>query len=458
MRRPLATLASFALLVAACGAPPAATENTTPNPTSPATTAHREAAGGVPHCDDVPLIEAPPEAYSDTPKYVGNEMPVDKVRQWASSKPGFEGIWIDREHNGWVTVAFSQDADQRQVEIRDKFSDDGVVVVEVDWTEERLSALQQRVIDELTGVVPVSAVGSPTNYGVVTVYIDVLTEEAIAEVEALFAGEPICVEGLDPADAVEPGPQPEAGDGWRLLIAEHGVGHVYRTGIAWDRESLEDMITTVDFMFEIPEVDFETEVAIWLGAVYGSSCPNLRLDDVIVEDLTIYPLIVNPDNPGVCTDDANPYTFIVALDRERLPAPPFHIQLDANEPPAGAPEERTVVEADLREPGSTAAPEEVGFDPNLGGPTPDRSGTVIEPGFPWDYVVDLACGFEHLGEINSYQWVASEPIPDSWTAATEESSEVTVELVLHEGDPEPSVDVTFAGETVTYRIGDDTDC
>ncbi|HEX6221368.1 MAG TPA: hypothetical protein VF115_09755 [Acidimicrobiia bacterium] len=409
----------------------------------------------IPNCADLSPISADPSLYRDTPKYVGNEMPVDEVRRWATQHRGFEGIWIDRDHNGWVTVAFSQDAEQRQADVQQEFPDDGVVVVSVDWTEEQLMELQERVIDELTGVVDVAGVGSPTNYGVVSVFINVLTEEAIAEVESRFAGEPLCVEGKDPADAVAPGPQPDGGDGWRLILAERGVGEVYRTGIAWDQTSLLDLMESIPGLGDTDfDVDFESEVVVWFGAVYGSSCPNLRLDDVIVERNTVYPMIVNPDNPGACTDDANPYTFMVGVDRDRLPGPPFHIQLGPADPPPGVPEERTVVHADLREPGTTAGADEVGFDPNLPEPRPERSGTIIEPGYPWEYEIDLTCGWEWLGEINSYQWVASSPIPQAWLDATDGQDSVVVQVTLNEGDPDPFVEVAFADQSVIYTIGD----
>ena len=140
-----------------------------------------------------------------------------------------------------------------------------------------------------------------------------------------------------------------------------------------------------------PAVDFEREVAVWFGAVYGSSCPELRMDDVVVDTDVglIYPLIVTLDAVMGCTDDANGHAYLVALDRDRLPARPFRIQLSADDPPLGATREITVVESDLRAPGSIPGPGEV----RTRRPPQDqrylRSGDIMETGFPDDYLLAM---------------------------------------------------------------------
>ena len=103
----------------------------------------------IPRCEDVPELSAPAEAYRDTPIYVGNEMPVEAVRDWAVGQPGYEDIWIDREHNGWVAVAFSRDAAARQADLEREFPGVGVVAVPVEWSTAELEALQRRVHEVL---------------------------------------------------------------------------------------------------------------------------------------------------------------------------------------------------------------------------------------------------------------------------------------------------------------------
>lgn len=421
--------------------------------------ANQPDAPPVARCEDVPTISAPAEWYRDTPIYVGNEQPTEAVQAWAASKPGYQEIWLDREHNGWITVAFSQDAAARQEELEAEFPDVGVVAVEVDWTMDQLVALQERIQRELEDL----AVGSGiyTMQGVVGISLGVLRADRVAAVAERFAGEPVCVEGLDPADAPAAGPQPPGGDGWRLLADEQGVGMPYRTGIATDDASYADLWEVIGLPGDPEPVDFETEVAIWFGAVYGSSCPNLRLDDVVVDQARalVHAEIVDLDAGMACTSDANPRAYVVALERSRLPAGPFAIQLRADDPPSGTPEERTLVSVDLSVPGSVAGPDDISFDPALMEPDPfvAEPGGFVETGFPFPYRFGVHCGIEWLGTLNGVEWRAEVPddgtdfIPEEWQEAVNPATgQLTVEILMSEG-PDPTVEATVNGHTVIYR-------
>jgi hypothetical protein len=156
MRRGANALIPLAMLVAlaacrAIGDEPGSTGGSLPPGTdaSPPTS--------IPLCEDVPAISAPAELYRDSPIYVANEMPAEEVRAWATGKPGFEEIWIDREHGGWITLAFSSDAEARQEELAEAFPGVGVVAIEVGWTLRELEGLQQRIGDELRPLFEVSS-------------------------------------------------------------------------------------------------------------------------------------------------------------------------------------------------------------------------------------------------------------------------------------------------------------
>lgn len=446
-------LLGLALVVTACGVGADAPSEPDPTTTAPPDTTQPPTGDVILRCDEVSRPTTDPSLYGDTPKYVGNEMPVEEVRNWASRYPEFVDIWIDREHNGWVTAAFSDNVAERQAEIEEEFPGEGVVAVAVDWTQSDLSDLQQQVGEELDGVVEIWGSWIDPVTGYVGLSIDVLSEENLAAIGERLAGERICVEGLEPEDTVPAGPQPQEGAGWRLLVDEQGVGSPFETGLAWDRGSLADLLDRIGGLADVDlEVDFENEVVIWFGAVYGSSCPNLRLDDVVVDDDLVHATIVNTDNAFACTDDANSHTYLVAVERSKLPEAPFYVSADAD-----AIVGRLLVEADLREPGSTASPDQVGPDPDPPEREPEGSGVIIETGFPWEYTVDLACDFASIGEINSYEWAAAETIPDSWVEAAGDSGTVVVEVLLQEG-PEPFLEVTFQGETVTYEPADEAGC
>ncbi len=415
------------------------------------------AEGSIPRCEALPRISAPAERYRDLPIYVANEQPTEEIRAWAAGKPGFEELWIDREHLGWITVAFSVDAQARQAELKELFPDVGVVAVGVDWTMAELETLQQRVSDEIGPLFPVSSWTSVTQ-GVVGIGVGVLREERIAAIEQRFEGEPICIEGADPADVPAAGPQPQQGDGWRLLADEQGAGRPYRTGIATDQASYERLWTDIGLSGEPPPVDFEAEAVIWFGAVYGSGCANLRLDDVVVdrEQALVHAEIVLVDFPAACNDDANPHAYLVALERAKLPSGPFAIQLGADDPPAGVPEERTLVDVDLSRPGAVVGPGDVHPDPALPEPFVLEPGSIIEPEVEYPYRLFVHCGIEWLGRFNDVAWRADVPdgvldfIPPEWQTAVDASQTIELSIVLRT-DPEPVIMATASGYTVTYR-------
>lgn len=414
-------------------------------------------SGPIPLCETLARISAPAERYRDTPIYVANEQPTDELRAWATGKPGFEEIWIDRDHLGWITIAFSVDAEARQAELESLFPGVGAVAVEVDWTTAELEGLQRQVNQDLGPLFPIVSWTSVTQ-GVVGIGIGVLTEERIAAVEQRFAGEPVCIEGADPADVPASGPQPLRGDGWRLLADERGVGQPYRTGIASDQASYERLWASVGLSGEPAPVDFASEVVIWFGAVFGSSCPGLRLDDVVVERerALVHAEIVLVDPPAACTADANPHAYLVALERARLPSGPFAIQLGADDPPAGVPEERTLVDVDLSLPGAVAGPGDVHGDPSLPEPFVLEPGSIIEPEVEYPYRLSVHCGIEWLGRFNSVAWRSELPdgdlglLPPEWQPAVDASQTIELSIILRI-DPDPVIVATAGGHAVTYR-------
>lgn len=448
---------ALALVLSACGGAPNATSSASPN-TSPG--ASPAIAAGVPRCDALPTITAPDEAYRDEPIYVFNEMPVEDVMAWAQAKPGFETLWVDRDRHGWITLAFSEGAAARQAELATEFPGVGVVAVPVEWTLAELEALQTRVVTDLLGPSEASSSGISVTQGVVSIDYPVLTAEHLAEVEARFGGERVCVAGADPAAVVPPGPQVPGGDGWRLLAAEEGVGQAYRTGIATDAASYAALWEAAGVSGEPPAVDFQSEVAIWFGAVYGSSCPGLRLDDVVVdrERAIVHGEIVLPGRSGMCTADANPHAFVVAVPRAALPAGPFWIQLGAEDPPGGVPEERTIVEVPLTEPGSVAGPADL--RPGEAVPDPPQSpGAFIEPEFAAQFRTSVRCGIEWLGPLNEVMWRTAVPagtdpfVPEPWLPLVVEDS-LTVEVLVTAGPP-ASLTATANGHKVVYEPSPD---
>src|SRR5690606_15444201 len=96
--------ALLVLLAAACGAPGGVEEDR-----AGGAVPGGDDADALPRCDQVHEVSAPQAWYGDEPVYVGNEMPTEAVRAWAQQQPGFQDLWIDRDHNGWIAVGFTRD-------------------------------------------------------------------------------------------------------------------------------------------------------------------------------------------------------------------------------------------------------------------------------------------------------------------------------------------------------------
>jgi hypothetical protein len=124
-----------------------------------------------------------------------------------------------------------------------------------------------------------------------------------------------------------PGPwaNVESGDGWRLLAAgSSGDGSVepYSVVAATNAASWQALWASLELSEARPAVDLADEVVALFGHGIGSSCPELRLDDVVIDhqrDL-VYSVTSDPLQPRMCTADlVGAAYFVVALSRESVP-------------------------------------------------------------------------------------------------------------------------------------------
>ena len=93
-------------------------------------------------------------------------------------------------------------------------------------------------------------------------------------------------------------------------------------------------------------VDFEKHVVFSLVIGHSGSCPRTRLDDVIVDGSLVYLVVPTITDEMGCTDDWVPRTYLVGMERDLLPAPPFQLTGQVG---SGA---RVEIATDLRVPGS----------------------------------------------------------------------------------------------------------
>ena len=396
-------------------------------------------------CDEVGYPTAPEAWYADSPIYVANEMPLEEVRAFASGLEGYENYWIDREHNGWITVGFVDvDVEAHQALLEEEFPGVGVVAVEMPYTYQELDRIRQGIAERLPEDMDASNMFEAR--GVVIVWVGRLTPERIASAEEIVGDDPACLMGRE---TPEPGPQSAGGDGWTYL-ATVDTWISNRPVVIASADRLADVWNELGVEGPPADVDFETHIVVAFPVTYSPPCDETRFDEVVVEDDLVHPVIADLSTEFVCDEIAYTRSYLIAVERGILPPAPFRISY----------EKGTVLEirvtADLRQPGSIPAEGEVEeFTPELlrtSTPTP----AIIEVGFPSPFTIDVSCGIDYLGVINSVGWHmadGSDELPTAWEEATVDGL-LDLELLMTDG-PKPTLKATAGGHTVEYLPGPD---
>jgi hypothetical protein len=120
--------------------------------------------------------------------------------------------------------------------------------------------------------------------------------------------------------------QPSKGDGWRLLARQRAIGEL-RTAtqvpdaaglaMAWAKLRLKDQ----------PVVDFASDAVFWLVSVGTIGCPS-RLDGVTFDAAArTMTGVFSLGLTAGCDSATVPDSFLIAVDRRRLPVEPFEIRL-----------------------------------------------------------------------------------------------------------------------------------
>src|SRR5690606_32772376 len=216
-----------------------------------------------------------------------------------------------------------------------------------------------------------------------------------------------CVEGIPADEAPKEKDQPLAGEGWRLL-GEDETGEAYRSGVATTDAQLDRLWALAGLEGEPSTVEWDSEIAVWFGAVYGSGCP-VRMDGVVVEGDLLHADLVVANAVYGCNGDADPHAFVVAVERQLLPEGPFRVQLEARDPYAGTAEERTVVDVDLAASGSTATDDQLHLDPTLVIPdepplVTDGDALLGDEAVRYVYRHDPGCEVPTLGPLDGSVW------------------------------------------------------
>lgn len=147
------------------------------------------------------------------------------------------------------------------------------------------------------------------------------------------------------------GPQPGSGDGWRLLaITDSGRGEP--VPVAVTQNEFADLWEDLEVPDDLPVVDFGSEIVAVFFELRGfpPACDRVIFDGVEFGDdhVSGRPRNVEPVGLGGCRAIGLPRSFVVALDRSRLPGPRFLIRRDVD--PWSYDVEREQVAIDLGRP------------------------------------------------------------------------------------------------------------
>ncbi|CAN5660415.1 hypothetical protein BH23CHL6_BH23CHL6_07670 [soil metagenome] len=250
----------------------------------------------------------------------------------AANSDQFGGLYIDQAAGGVFVMLFTTDHERHADALASLVPPD----VRVEIRPARYS--EAELMDLLEGLdfnalraqgYEMNSAGIDTINNVVRLEAKSNTPNAKALLEARFDGR--LVADIFPL----PGPwrNAEAGNGWRLLGAGIAGGELaYTVNAALDAPEWAALRQRLGAEVDTDEPDFESEVVVVFGHGIGSSCREVRLDDVVIDDerTTIYSVTSDPLEPRACTADlAGAAVFVVAVERESVPADRFTVQLAA---------------------------------------------------------------------------------------------------------------------------------
>jgi hypothetical protein len=126
--------------------------------------------------------------------------------------------------------------------------------------------------------------------------------------------------------------QPPTGDGWRILAHQRATGDRNGIRLITDQAGLDAAWREMRIPSDPLTADFGRSVVAWLTPVGTIACTT-RLDDVrfdpgehVVDGAFSLGLTSGCGSPPVSD------SFLVAIDRDRLPAPPYRIRILGPDP------------------------------------------------------------------------------------------------------------------------------
>lgn len=237
----------------------------------------------------------------------------------------FGGLYLDPPGGNAVTMLFTDDLERHASAVRAIHP--ATRLRQVEHTEAELVTLIESFDFEALNAQGIEMVSASVDVIGNVVELEAKSDDPTAELrlEAAHGGL------LDVTVHPVPGPwaNTDAGEGWRLLASGRGPGdEAYAVRAATDAAELRQLWTAVGLEGEPPAADPGREVVVSFAHGIGSSCPELRLDEVVVRDGVVFSVTSDPLAPRGCTADlVGAAVFVVAVERAALPVDGFTLQL-----------------------------------------------------------------------------------------------------------------------------------
>jgi hypothetical protein len=123
-----------------------------------------------------------------------------------------------------------------------------------------------------------------------------------------------------------------SGDGWRLIAHQRATGERNHVQLITDQAGLDAAADTMLLRSDPEPVDFDGSVVVWLTPVGTISCTT-RLDEVRFDiERRVVDVAFSLGLTMGCASPPVGDSFLVAIDRDRLPDGPYEIRILGPEP------------------------------------------------------------------------------------------------------------------------------
>ena len=265
----------------------------------------------------IPVSSAPFETPAGAPDGVGDAGIEGLQAYGAAHADQFGGLYIDPPGGSHVVMLFTDDLEVHAPAV--EAIKPGTTLRQVEHTEAELIAVLEAFDFDALKADGVEMISGGVDVIGNRVTLEAKSNDPTAELRLELAHGGLLDVTIFPvpgdwANAVE-------GEGWRLIADGQAAGtEGYVVRAATDDAEYADMWEAIGLGGDAPEVDLATHVVVSFGHGIGSSCQEVRLDDVVIEGDVVFSVTSDPLEPRACTADlVGAAMFVVAIERDAVP-------------------------------------------------------------------------------------------------------------------------------------------